>query len=193
MSFSLGDEDINVSRWEKKIDEIITGMVVSTVNRTIESKHPLAITFPGLDSRVHSTKTQVLASIGHDQLLIVETASFKGIPYGDHVSPHPVGASRCPLTWRDVGLHIARSSWWWRGGSCCTGSRKASTLLRFRSPLKSFSKRAPSSRNASLPTPSRRYRGARSPSALRTDSSQRALARSWRRHTSGGASSRRPG
>jgi len=39
----------------------------------------------GLDSRVSASKTQVLASVDDDKMIVVETASFTGMPYADHV------------------------------------------------------------------------------------------------------------
>ena len=99
MEHHLGDNEIESTPWrgagvEDGADDggvgdggggvVVGGRVLRSVSRTITSKHPLAIKFPGLDSRVESTKLQSLAAIGDDQLVIVETASFRGMPYADH-------------------------------------------------------------------------------------------------------------
>jgi len=36
-----------------------------------------------MPNRVEATKHQVAASVGHDEMLIVDTSSFEGIPYAD--------------------------------------------------------------------------------------------------------------
>jgi len=85
LSFSLGDESIVMSDWVAGQDEVLKGKPpLNSITRTITSKHPLAITFPGLSSFVDSTKVQVVAALGDDQLVVVETASFTGMPYADH-------------------------------------------------------------------------------------------------------------
>ena len=85
LSFSLGDESIVMTDWVGGQDEVLKGKPpLNSITRTITSKHPLAITFPGLSSFVDSTKVQVVAALGDDQLVVVETASFTGMPYADH-------------------------------------------------------------------------------------------------------------
>lgn len=46
VQFSLGDENIHVSPWTAKDNEVIAGQKYRTINRVINSKHPLAFKFP---------------------------------------------------------------------------------------------------------------------------------------------------
>jgi len=63
VSVSLGDENIQTSPWEKSKGEIMAGVRLNAVSRTIKSLHPIAFSFPGMPSRVSATKNQVAASI----------------------------------------------------------------------------------------------------------------------------------
>ena len=53
-----GDED------DQQGGLLVAGRYLRCISRTINSKHPLAITFPGLSNRVDATKLQCLAAIG---------------------------------------------------------------------------------------------------------------------------------
>jgi hypothetical protein len=74
-----------MSPWEASAEDL-AGRKLHAVSRTITSRHPFAVTFPGLGTHADSAKTQVLACIGDDQMLMVDTTSFSGFPYSDHVS-----------------------------------------------------------------------------------------------------------
>ena len=78
MATSLLDEDVSITDWRETLplDPTSPGgsrLALRCMSRTISSRHPLAVQFPGLSSHASATKIQSLAMIGEDELLIVET------------------------------------------------------------------------------------------------------------------------
>lgn len=82
---SLQDEEVIVGEWREREPPASSAEPASLERiRHVQSKHPCKVSFPGLPSHADSVKVQKISFENQDELSILESNTFKGIPMADY-------------------------------------------------------------------------------------------------------------